>query len=237
MNTTIIKITVGPFHHVGRQILEHLDAKSLMRARATCTAWYDLIESSPQLWPTIVLKLRKRNLLIHPLWKKIQPQIPSEDYIELGHHLMEYNWSLYRQADQFNIGEHHCMSIIYGSMARLEFFWPYLKAAQHPTNILQFVARFGINDVMQFLLDQLEDNLEPYLTGTKAKKANTPLHEAALHNHYESVKTLLPYYPTLPLNNASPKASPLDFAMDQNHSQIVELIQNWYNISTREINL
>ena len=223
MENSIVQITTGPLHDIGRKIFAHLDAKELMKARATCTAWYNLIESSPKLWPTIVKQLRRKYLLTHPLWKQVQAEIPTEQYIELGYHLMEYKSEAYRDAN-LSLHEHHCFAILYGNLERLQFFWPYLQNKAHPSKILDFVAHFGLTDILKFLLKNLK-NLDIYLIGSN-NLIGTPLHEAATYGHFETVQALLPYYKTLPINGHS--KCPVYCALESKKFKTAQIIKNWF---------
>ena len=222
MEYSIVDITTGPLHDIGRKIFAHLDANGLLRVRSTCTAWYNLIESSPKLWPAIVLKARRKYQLIHPLWKQVQKDIPVEHFIELGYHLMEYQWKNYKRAE-LKLHEAHCIAILYGDLERLIFFWPYLQNKQHPQVILDFVARFGLVDVLKFLLKHLT-NLDFYLTGINSV-VGTPLHEAAANGHVETVKVLLPYFTVLPIGFCR---CPIYCAKENGYDQTAKLIQNWF---------
>ena len=220
-------ITSPGLSHIAEIIFMNLDYKSLMHARATCKAWYDFIESCPKLWHCVVLSLRRSYLLIHPFWKQMQEKIPKKDYILLCKQLMHYKWELFKNdwCGLFYVGEQHCICIIYGDLRRLEFFWPYIKDSRHPKQVLHFAAYFGIQDVLEFLVNELKDFKEYFNGRIDDKNGHTPLHIAAIEGHLEIVKTLLPFYSSDPKANGK---TSLFYALEKGYTQMAHCIEKWF---------
>jgi hypothetical protein len=68
--------------------------------------------------------------------------------------------------------------LVYGSLERLEFFWPYLTDKNPRYGIynktpLHFLATHGLTDVVEFMLDHLED------PNPADSFSITPLHNAS----------------------------------------------------------
>ena len=68
--------------------------------------------------------------------------------------------------------------LVYGSLERLKFFWPYLTDKNPRYGIynktpLHFLATHGLNDVVEFMIDHLED------PNPADSFSITPLHNAS----------------------------------------------------------
>ena len=68
--------------------------------------------------------------------------------------------------------------LVYGSLERLKFFWPYLTDKNPRYGIynktpLHFLATHGLNDVAEFMIDHLED------PNPADSFSITPLHNAS----------------------------------------------------------
>ena len=68
--------------------------------------------------------------------------------------------------------------LVYGSLERLEFFWPYLTDKNPRYGIynktpLHFLATHGLTDVVEFMIDHLED------PNPADSFSITPLHNAS----------------------------------------------------------
>ena len=216
------------FDHLGLKIFKYLDYKSLMQARLTCKAWYELIEVSPNLWKCVLLTLRRRYLLIHPFWKELQNKIQVKNYVGLCKQLMHYKWELFKNdwCGLFYVGEQHCICVIYGDLKRLKFFWPYIKDSRHPKQIMHFAAYFGLKDVLEFLVHELRCKGEYFKGRIDDKNGHTPLHIAAIEGHSDIVKELLPCYNTDPVANGK---TSMDYALEKGYIQIANCIENWFS--------
>ena len=223
------------FDHLSLKVFGYLDYKSLMQARLTCKNWYELIEASPKLWKIVLLTLRRRYLLINPFWKEMQSKIEVKNHIGLCKQLMHYQWELFKNAHDwcglslFEVDEQHCICIIYGDLKRLKFFWPYIKDLRHPEQIMHFAAYFGLQDVLDFLVQELRQKRE-YFKGRvrcpNGRNGHTPLHIAAIEGHADVVKTLLPSYATDPMANGK---TSMDCALKGGYIQIANKIEKWFS--------
>ena len=219
--------------HIAVNIFKHLDGKSLLQARATCVQWANLIDATPTLWKPVFKKLRRKYLLVNSIWDHIQKNVPLENYPEMCLTMMAFNW---RDLPNYNIdswdvfnGIKHQYSLfmIYGDLERLRFFWPYLDS-QHPEQILHFAVRFGLSNVLRFLLKNLP-NLHKYLGQVEMIHYGcTPLHVAAHFGKYVEAKLLLPYYHELPFDTSMDRGTPLYFAMKNKDFKMVDILRQKY---------
>ena len=220
------------FDHLSLKVFGYLDYKSLMQARLTCKNWYELIEASPKLWKIVLLTLRRRYLLINPFWKEMQSKIEVKNHIGLCKQLMHYQWELFKNAHDwcglslFEVDEQHCICIIYGDLKRLKFFWPYIKDLRHPEQIMHFAAYFGLQDVLDFLVQELRQKREYFKGRVRCPSEHTPLHIAAIEGHADVVKTLLPSYATDPMANGK---TSMDCALKGGYIQIANKIEKWFS--------
>ena len=220
------------FDHLSLKVFGYLDYKSLMQARLTCKNWYELIEASPKLWKIVLLTLRRRYLLINPFWKEMQSKIEVKNHIGLCKQLMHYQWELFKNANDccglslFEANEQHCICIIYGDLKRLKFFWPYIKDLRHPEQIMHFAAYFGLQDVLDFLVQELRQKREYFKGRVRCPNEHTPLHIAAIEGHADVVKTLLPSYATDPMANGK---TSMDCALKGGYIQIANKIEKWFS--------
>ena len=227
-----ILIVSEGLRHLGQEVFKYLDYKSLMQARATCKDWFNLIETSPILWKCVILTLRRRYLLIHPFWKELQSKIQLNDYVLFCKQLINYQWHQYRNdwCGLFYVGEQHCICIIYGSLNRLKFFWPCIENMVQPKQILHFAAYFGLNDVLEFLVQHLKDKKQYFKGRVDDKNGHTPLHIASIEGHFEAVKILLPYYTSDPLANGK---TSYHHACSKGHIKVANYIQKWFDLDDK----
>ena len=237
MNYPVLIVSEG-LSHLGYQIFKYLDYKSLMQARATCKDWFVLIETSPNLWKCVILTLRRRYLLIHPFWKELQSKIELQNHVLLSKQLMDYQWRdfMYDRSDWcglFYVGQQHCICIIYGSLKRLKFFWPYIQNFQHPKQVLHYAAYFALNEVLEFLIEHLRDRKQYFKGRVDDKNGHTPLHIAAIKGHFETVKILLPHYTKDPTANGK---TSYHCAFSEGQTKIAHYIQNWFDLDNAASN-
>ena len=77
-------------------------------------------------------------------------------------------------------------------MKRLKFFWRYLsnknpKIGKKESTPLHFVAYYGLSDVADFMLEELQSAEDCFPTNDSDK---TPLHYASINGHAEIIKSL-----------------------------------------------
>ena len=77
-------------------------------------------------------------------------------------------------------------------MKRLKFFWRYLsnknpKIGKKESTPFHFVAYYGLSDVADFMLEELQSTEDCYPTNDSDK---TPLHYASINGHAEIIKSL-----------------------------------------------
>ena len=218
--------------HIAVNIFKHLDVKSLLQARATCVQWANLIDATPILWQPVFKKLRRKYLLVNSIWNKIQQNVPLEKYPEMCLTMMAFNWRylpnyIIDSWDVFNgIRNQSSICMIYGDLERLNFFWPFVQDSKHPEQILHFAVRFGLSNVLLFLLKNLP-NLNRYLGQVEMIHSGcTPLHVAAHFSKYEAAQILLPYYHELPIDGSIWRQNtPLDFAAKNDDFKMIQILR------------
>ena len=77
-------------------------------------------------------------------------------------------------------------------MKRLKFFWPYLsnknpKVGKNETTPFHFVAYYGLSDIADFMLEELQSVDDCFHTN---KNGKTPLHYACIKGHAEIIRSL-----------------------------------------------
>ena len=77
-------------------------------------------------------------------------------------------------------------------MKRLKFFWPYLSnknpiVGRQETTPFHFVAYYGLSDIADFMLEELQSVEDCLHENTSSK---TPLHYACINGHAEIIRSL-----------------------------------------------
>ena len=193
-----IVISQETLRHVGIVIFQHLDCRSLLRARQCCRTWRNFIDKIPELWIRVYRSFRIHYMLILPIYKEISA-INSKFFPPLVKKLILYN---YREKPpvgwDFPLMFHHGLNILYSDRALLAKTWPLIEYFHQPSIVLHFCVFTNQTDVLEFLVDNLHD-IDRY-TGDENWLGTTPLHYAAKFGSIKAIKILLPLYEHPPRN-------------------------------------
>ena len=102
---------------------------------------------------------------------------------------------------------------IFSNSCLLENSWPRLSTLNLPPQSLHFCIIMGFQESLEFLLENLS-SLPTYLNSYHDDGC-TPLHLACKYGKFHVVKTLVHYYPSLPLDLYGVGADVI--AIDNNH--------------------
>ena len=165
------------FDHITENILINLDVNSLWKCQLVCKALYQLIKS---LEKNVKLKKNDFKLIRRIRWKKflahtnlnaVFNSIRQEDNFYRRRGLLDLLETYNNQYEilQFDVSIicDAYLNTIYGTLKRLKFFWPYLSnknptikkvLAQGQNTPLHFVAYHGLNDVADFMVEEIQDD-------------------------------------------------------------------------------
>ena len=133
--------------------------------------------------------------LAHPNWKAAFNSIIQEDNFYRRRGLIDL---LETYSNQEKVLQYHgtiCdsyLNIIYGSLKRLKFFWPYLSnknpmIEKYENTPFHFVTFHGLSDVANFMIEEL--SVEDCLT-KDGYYGYTPLHTMVRRGHAEIIRSL-----------------------------------------------
>ena len=165
------------FDHITENILINLDIKSIWRCRLVCKDLYEFIKSlekSEKLKKNdfkLIRRIRWRTFLVHSNWNAVVNLIRQENNFYRRQVLIDLLKD-YDNQDRilgFNstIVDSY-LNIVYGTLKRLKFFWPYLsnknpKLREQNTNEIftpfHFVAYHGLSDVADFMVEEIHENI------------------------------------------------------------------------------
>ena len=171
------------FNHITWNILINLDVKSLWQCRLVCKGLHQSIKSLEKSMKLkendfkLIRRIRWKKFLAHPNWIAAFNSICEEDNFYRRRGLIDLLETYNKQEKilQYDgpISDSY-LNLIYGTLKRLKFFWPYLSN-KNPKTVdreertpFHFVAYYNLIDVAEFMLEELKQDSEfEYLKNVK----------------------------------------------------------------------
>ena len=216
-----IVLTNEGLFHIGLQIFEYLDFKTLLQYYSVCQLWRNFIDYCFEDFKATELVLR-----LHRVKTRKKAFISRLGVVQELYCILEGFPSWYKVFDHFeNQAPFKSQFMLF-----LEFMESYFADQNIPYDHspLHYTAMHGNLPIFQLLLESPLDDSEVN------ESSETPLHLACYHGHTEIVKHIL----ILSLDfNATTKYgdTPLHYAVEQGHTQVVEVLLS--NARAKRINV
>ena len=188
------------FNHITWNILINLDVKSLWQCRLVCKGLHQsikLLEKSIKLKENdfkLIRRIRWKKFLAHPNWIAAFNSICEEDNFYRRRGLVDlletYNkQEKILQYDGPIIDSY--LNLIYGTLKRLKFFWPYLSNKNPKITKdtpFHFVAYHGLSEVADFMVEEIGDDC---LTRNESSRNGwSVLYTVSRNGHAEIIRSL-----------------------------------------------
>ena len=187
------------FNHITKNILINLDVKSIWKCRLVCKGLHQFIKSLEKSMKLkendfkMIRRFRWKLFLAHPNWKTAFNSIIQEDNFYRRRGLIDL---LETYSNQEKVLQYHgpiCdsyLNIIYGSLKRLKFFWPYLSSKNPKIKgdtPFHFIAYHGLSDVADFMVEKIGEDC---LNGNESGLNGCVLYIVSRNGHAEIIRSL-----------------------------------------------
>ena len=191
------------FHHITENILINLDVKSIWRCRLVCKDLHKFIKSlekSEKLKKNdfkLIRRIRWKKFLAHSNWNAVVNLIRQEDNFYRRRGLIDllepYSNQEYEILTFDGPIVDSYLNIVYGTLKRLKFFWPYLsnKNPKVRNNVKEFftpfhfVAYHGLSDVADFMVEEIQENIFD-----RSENGESILPNLSKNGHAEIIRSL-----------------------------------------------
>ena len=224
------------FPHLLEKILLSLHTSDIMRLTQVCKQMLTFIMQCEKIWKVVMKRLRFKYILIDPFWVTLQGKMVGEDYPKVCLKIMEYSPDNFEEKSKrilaiTNLRNYHTVTILYGHLPRLVYFWRKMGYLEPPRYVLLYLACIGKNDCLHFLLEHMP-NLKSHLDGRwSGVRGDSPLHIACFYQNISTVKLLLTYYEEMPRNNYGDTPIVHSY-LNQEPTEITRLLVNWFGPQT-----
>ena len=191
------------FDHITENILINLDVKSIWRCRLVCKDLHRFIKSlekSERLKKNdfkLIRRIRWKTFLAHSNWNAVVNLIREEDNFYRRQVLIDMledydNQDKILRFDGAIVDSY--LNIVYGTLKRLKFFWPYLsnknpKLKEQNVNEFftpfHFVAHHGLSDVADFMVEEIQENIFD-----RSENGESILPNLSKNGHAEIIRSL-----------------------------------------------
>ena len=183
--------------HLGRQILLCCSLRSIIKLRRTNSTIKRYIDETPQIWEFVLRKLRRKFCLVPEEFMDLVNRVPKEERYRLCLTILTYQWKSFRTSEHLvSLAGHHYLGIVYGSLQRLNYFYPLVEGTSQPKMILHFLALAGKAEPLRFVLARLR----PRRVFMDIYGGDTILHYAVKSQDYNTVLVAMQEYRREPRN-------------------------------------
>ena len=196
-------ITTPGFVHIFEEIINQMDSKSLVSSSLVCKNWWQVIQNHPKRWRCIIRRIRIKEALIYPDFRRIEQSVGSkkDDIKELGLVLRQFcetedkrtcSGAKFEGIAGFYTRDSGFFKLVFGDLKRLRYFWPHLPN-KNPMffndefSTLHILAKLGHVETFQFIAERVDD-VNPSLA--TPYQHVTPLFAAKLFKHFGIVQII-----------------------------------------------
>jgi hypothetical protein len=187
------------FNHITENILLILDAKSLWKCQLVCKALHKFIKSlekSERLKKNdfkLIRRIRWKTFLAHSNWNAVVNLIRQEDNFYRRQVLIDMledynNQDKILRFDGAIVDSY--LNIVYGTLKRLKFFWPYLsnknpQISGKKCTPFHFVVNQGLINVAIFMVEEIQENIFD-----RSENGESILPNLSKNGHAEIIRSL-----------------------------------------------
>ena len=188
------------FNHITWNILINLDVKSLWQCRLVCKGLHQSIKSLEKSMKLkendfkLIRRIRWKKFLAHPNWIAAFNSICEEDNFYRRRGLVDLLETYNKQEKilQYDgpISDSY-LNLIYGTLKRLKFFWPYLSNKNPKITKdtpFYFVAYHGLSDVADFMVEEIGDDC--LIRNESSRNGWSVLYAVSRNGHAEIIRSL-----------------------------------------------